>query len=42
VTWIVEREPKGERGAPVKRQLSRMIEVTVEGLQDEARVIHDA
>jgi hypothetical protein len=33
-----ESQRKG--GAPVKRQLNRMVEVTVEGLQDEERVIH--
>jgi len=41
VTWLVGGEPQGECGTSLEGQLDRMIEVTVEGLQDEERVIHD-
>ena len=38
VGWESERE----RRAPVKSQLDHVIEMAVEGLQDEERIIHEA
>jgi hypothetical protein len=42
VPGFVRRESQREGGAPVEGQLDRMIEVAVEDLQDEERIIHDA
>lgn len=39
---FVGRESQRERGASVEGQLDGMIEMAVERLQDEQRIIHDA
>ena len=41
VPGFVGGKSQRECSAPVKGQLDRVVEVTVEGLQDEERVIHD-
>ena len=38
---FVRGESQRERGASVEGQFDRMIEVAVQGLQDEERIIHD-